>query len=467
MRSQFIGRRRELAALERAWREPRAALIPVYGRRRVGKTELILHFCEGKPGIYYAATQGTRAYQVRTFLRAAAEQLGQSWLAEAATEDWQQALKLAGRVPRRGGHKGQVLVLDEFQWLCEAAPELPSLLQQRWDQEWQHDSRFMLILCGSYLGFMERAVLGSKSPLFGRRTGQILLEPFDYQEAGEFFPHWALEQRARAYFVCGGIPYYLKAIDPEQSLAQNVTSNFLNVDAPLFREPDFLLREELRDVGAYATVIEAIAEGRSRPAHMAAFAGMSSSQLPYFLNNLMSLGYVQRRLPLVPGRPSRKQTRYAITDPLLRFWFRFIAPNQSMIRAGSPERAYETLIKPSVEAFYGACFEQLCREALPRLYRAEGVIGKYAVGEFWSHDTQIDVVGLRVDGWTDLGECKWGRIRSLSATARELADKAVHYPLQGATLQKRLFLRRQVKANPPLGVRLHDLEGLYAARGFA
>jgi AAA+ ATPase superfamily predicted ATPase len=180
------------------------------------------------------------------------------------------------------------------------------------------------------------------------------------------------------------------------------------------------------------------------------------------MNHLMRLGYVQRRLPLVPGNASRKQTRYAINDPLLRFWFRFVAPNQSMIRAGPPERIYATLIQPFLEAFCGAGFEQLCREALPHLYRTEGLTGKYSVGEYWSPEAQIDVVGLRADGWTDLGECKWGQVRSLEAIANELTAKAALYPLQGATLQKRIFLRCPTKAKPPAGLRVHDLEHLYA-----
>src|SRR5437867_3669860 len=282
MRPQFIGRQRELGALERAWREPRAALVPIYGRRRVGKTELILRFCKGKPGVYYAATQGTRAYQIRTFLRAAAERLGQSWLGESSIDDWRQVLKLVTGVSGAARQEPMVLVLDEFQWLCEAAPELPSLLQQLWDQEWQREPGFMIILCGSYLGFMERAVLGSKSPLFGRRTAQILLEPFEYREAAEFFPDWSAEQQARAYFVCGGVPYYLQTFDQGRSLGQNVIANFLTVEAPLFREPDFLLREELREVGSYSAVIEAIAEGKCSPTHIAGLTGLSPSQLPYF-----------------------------------------------------------------------------------------------------------------------------------------------------------------------------------------
>lgn len=133
-----------------------------------------------------------------------------------------------------------------------------------------------------------------------------------------------------------------------------------------------------------------------------------------------------------------------------------------MVRAGPPQRVFETLIQPSLEGFYGQGFERLCREALPCLYYAEGVTGKFVVGEFWGPEAQIDVVGLRADGWTDLGECKWGQTKGLEPMLRELSAKTVHYPLRGATLQKRLFTRRPLKSVPPTGVRLHDLKDLYA-----
>jgi AAA+ ATPase superfamily predicted ATPase len=287
------------------------------------------------------------------------------------------------------------------------------------------------------------------------------LEPFDFYDAAGFHPHWSVESCARAYFICGGIPYYLKAFDPGLSVNQNIIRNFLQPEGPLYREPDFLLREELREVGAYSTIIEALAEGKTANMEAAKFAGLAPSQLPYFLNNLIQLGYIQRRLPLIPGKPSRKQTRYIISDPFLRFWCRFIAPNHSRVLRGSPELVFESLLKPELESFAGACLEHLCREALPWLYLSEGVTGPFQVGEFWSPTTQIDVVGLRSDGWIDLGECKWGKSDGLESLLKELSGKAAHYPLSGATLQKRLFTRLPLKARPPAGVLIHDLESLY------
>lgn len=458
-RGRFVGRAAELAALKRQYARDAAALLPVYGRRRVGKSELLVHFCEGKPAVYFAATQGTAAQQLRSFLVSAAEALAVPLLAHAQVTGWEQALKLVMDAFPKG--KRQLLVLDEFQWLCESSKELPSVVQKLWDHEWQHGRRAFLVLCGSYIGFMEREVLGSKSPLFGRRSGQLLLQPFSYLEAREFHPRWSVEDQARAWFVCGGVPAYLKAFWEGQSLEQNIVANFLDIDGALSREADFLMREELRDVGSYTTLVEAIAQGQHTPTLMAKYAALPAPKLMYFLGNLQRLGYVEKRLPLVPGKPSVKQVRYAISDPLLRFYFRFVAPQLSAIRR-EPHEAFLHHVKPHLESWFGAGFEALCREALPRLLDAERVRAPYKVGEFWSPTAQVDVVALRDDRWTELGECKWGAVSSLASVVSELRDKVAHYPLGGATPQLRVFTRRKLQAKPPEGIKVHSLDSLYA-----
>ena len=173
----------------------------------------------------------------------------------------------------------------------------------------------------------------------------------------------------------------------------------------------------------------------------------------------------RRRYPLVEGRPSVKQVRFAIDDPLLRFWFRFVFPNTSYLRAGGIERAFTGRVLPSLDAWYGHCFERLCREALPFIYAAEGVAAGFEVGEYWSGEAQIDVVGLREDHWTDLGECKWGAARSPARLEAELERKVALYPnRRGATLGRRYFLRRKPAARKT-AVGWYSLEDIYALPG--
>ena len=399
----FIGRARELEALQRAWAGPESAFIPVYGRRRVGKSELILRFLSGRPGVYCSGKRAPAALQIREFLAAAAAAWNEPLLAGLAASGWREALQAAaGRAP--AGTRW-VLALDEFQWMAEASPELPSVLQELWDRDWSRGGRVLLILCGSYLGFMEREVLGRRSPLFGRRTAQIRLQPFGFREAAAFHPRFSREDQVRLHAVLGGIPWYLRLVDGDRSVADNLARLLLDPHGPLYAEPDFLLREELRELENYNAILMAMAGGARQHADIARQTGLGNRVLHYYLTQLVALGYVVRRHPLTGAPPGPRQVRYEVGDALLRFWFRFVYPQQSAIVQAGAVRAYRERVAPEFESYTGGGFERLCREALPDLYAREGVAAGFETGEYWDREVQFDVVGLRQDNWTDRGEC--------------------------------------------------------------
>lgn len=461
--STFIGRRQELAALRAAYEAPQSAFWPIYGRRRVGKSELILHFTKLYPTIYLLGKKGAPAEQLmREFLEIAALTLQEPLLADAPVESWKKVIETV--VSRWQKRQKLILVLDEFQWIAEKSPELTSVLQELWDRSWQKSGRIFLILCGSYIGFMEREVLGKKSPLYGRRTGQILLKPFSYREAALFHAQASLVQKAATYFICGGIPLYLRYFDPRRSVLQNIEQVLLSEQAPLYREPDFLLREELREVENYYGILMALAAGSLPSREIARRSGIGNRGLHYYLDQLSSLGYIGKHYPLTTEKPKARDVRYRILDPLLRFWFHFIYPHTSLIVQAGPRRAAERLIQPQLEAYFGLCFETLCREALPVLYEQEGVFSPFEIGSYWNKQVQLDVVSIRQDGWIDLGECKWSATSSPAAAATELEEKVRHYPNpRQATIGRRLFLRavKQSRKALPENVRVHTLEDFY------
>ena len=457
----FIGRQEELKVLTAAYESPASALIPIYGRRRIGKSELILHFLQDRPGLYFLGKQAPAGMQIREFLGEAAHLLDEPLLAALSTESWGAALDAV--VSRWTSDRKLILALDEFQWIAGASPELPSILQEKWDRSWRASGKVLLILCGSYIGFMEREVLGKKSPLFGRRTAQIPLRPFGYREAALFHPGYSRTDQARAYFLCGGVPLYLERFTDRRSIEANLTAELLDEYAPLYREADFLLREELREVTLYYAILAALAAGHSTVQEIAAQAGQDPRGLAYYLQQLLELGYIERRYPLTGKPPAARSVHYGLADPLLRFWFRFVFPHTTYLRHMGPGPAFKDLIRPHLDAYFGHCFESLCREALPWLYRQEGVAAAFEVGQYWSKTTQIDVVGLRHDGWTDLGECKWGAVRSPAAVEKELEGKIREFPNPGgATIGKRIFSRQKPPAaHAGAGVQWHGLEEMY------
>lgn len=457
----FIGRREQLDWLGAQYDGRHSAFVPIYGRRRIGKTELIRTFVAERPSVFHIGKTAPAQAQLREFLVQAARVLDDPLVGRLPADDWRTGLEAIDRwkSPRR-----LVVVFDEFQWTVQASPELPSLLQEFWDTRWRDSGRVFLILCGSYVGFMEREVLGSKSPLFGRRTGQIHLQPFGYREAAEFHPRWSLRDRATAYFVCGGVPAYLRYFDDTRSVESNLRDQVLTATAAMYREPEFLLREELREVERYFAVLLGVATGAATMKELSARTNIGERALYYYVQQLVELGYLERRHPLEePGQRSPRKFRIALCDPLLRFWFRFVFPDQSYLAEVGAARYLRDVVRPELPAYFGTCFERMCREALPQLYRAEGVDARYEVGSYWDKRVQIDVVGIRDDNWTDLGECKWGSVRSGSALARELAEKARAFPNpRNATIGLRAFVRTRPRSVDD-AVRWHTLEDLYEA----
>ena len=304
--------------------------------------------------------------------------------------------------------------------------------------------------------------MGEKSPLFGRRAGQIFLKPFSYLEAGEFHPAWSETDKAKVFSICGGIPYYLIFFSRTDSIDANIRNNFLNEFSALAREPEFLLREELKELKKYFGILTALSTGAVTNREMARLTGIEDRALFYYLNTLIELGYIIKHYPLTGAKANPKQVRYRLHDPLLRFWFRFIYPNTSAIYQMDESNAFLNLIKPHLDAYFGKGYETLCREALSHLYQNEKLTCAYEIGEFWSKDTQIDIVGYRQDGVIDICECKWGKISSMPRLIEDLNKKIANYPNQdNKTIHGRLFLHSREKQPAGESVRTHFLADLY------
>jgi hypothetical protein len=246
-------------------------------------------------------------------------------------------------------------------------------------------------------------------------------------------------------------------------VVQNLARLVFGPDGYFQQEPAFLLREELAEPSHAFSILQAVGLGRQGQKEVADEVGLKPNALDRHLKALVALGYLERVQPLQPGAPSRKAVQYRVADPLLRFWFRYVEPHQHEIGWLEPARAFEQIVAPTWEAHCGDGFERLCRAMLPALYAREGVPGRFRVGDYWSREVQIDVVGLRSDGVVDLGECKWGAGARASEAAGELAAAAAHYPAGKARVHPLVFLRQPGRAKPPEGVRVYGLAEICGA----
>jgi uncharacterized protein len=361
----FIGRKRELDVLEDLYDSGDPELFVLYGRRRVGKTELLQRFCEGRRAVYFLAAQVREKDNLRAFRDAMRDGLGDPLLDTINFPDWPSALGFAAE---RSRNERLVLILDEFPYLCESTKGLASLVQQFWDQRGKQ-SQLMIILCGSQVSFMEREVLAERSPLFGRRTGQRRLEPLVPSDAIHFHPAWSIEKRVLTFGLLGGMPAYLRRFRDDRSIEDNLMREILRPEGYLFDEVAFLLRTELSNPATYNSILAAIAGGADKVGDIALVVGVDSTTANKYLHTLRELRLVERMIPLTDPNPLRsRRGTYRIADRFVAFHFRHVQPNLSLIQADRGARVYEQYIKPDLgrlfdEARVDFVIEHMSREA--------------------------------------------------------------------------------------------------------
>lgn len=344
----FIGRDRELAFLTELHDSRRPEFFVLYGRRRVGKTELLQRFCQGRRAIYFLAAQVRPKDNLRAFRDAVRDGLGDSVVETIEFPDWPAAL---GYVAAGAGDERRVVVLDEFPYLCEADKGLPSQIQRFWDTVGK-ESNLMLVLCGSQVSFMEKQVLAEGSPLFGRRTAQRRLEPLRPPEALPFFPGWSLDQRVLAYSILGGMPAYLRRFDDRRTLAENLAAELLRPEGYLFDEVQFLLSSELTNPATYNSILAAIAAGEQKVGDIALRVGVDSPTANKYLHVLRELRLVEREVPLTADPLRSRRGVYRITDRFLTFHFRHLQPHRGLVTAGRGEKVWSEFIEPDLEHLY-------------------------------------------------------------------------------------------------------------------
>ena len=462
MYSSFINRAREIDFLASSWKRPEAQLLVVYGRRRVGKTALLRRFSENLPGLHYVATRLPEAQQLAEMGRSLGAALDDPLLASTGFQGWDQLFAYLARLPRR-----VCLILDELPYLIEANQALSSLWQRAWDEQLAA-SRAFVVLCGSSVAMMERETLDVRSPLYGRRTGQLKLQPLDFSDARLFFPRYRFEDQVRAFAVAGGIPYYLRLLDDSVPLRRNIRERILGFGAPLREEVEFLVRQELREPRVYFGILSAMASGKHKPAEILNATGLTPSTVGKYITVLQRLGLVRREVPATETRPEKsKRGLYRIADPFVRFWFRFVLPQRGLLETGRIDEA-AAVINRDLDHFTSAAYEEICRSAVARgLFDAATGSTWGRVGRWWSRTAELDLLAAAPgDSAVLFGEVKWSRRPVGTNVLARLEETAATVPIaHGARRSYTLFSRsgftdallRTSSSRPDL-VLVHGLE---------
>jgi len=465
---EFFDRIDELAALEDNWTAKDARFFVLWGRRRVGKTELLNRFVKGRRALYFEATDAAVGDQLRDLSRELARVSDNELLAQQPLTSWPAALAAIAQwaAPRR-----TVVVLDEFQYLAAQNRELGSLLN-RW---WRTTGRrlpLVLVVAGSEVSFFEREVLAGQ--MYGRRTGQWQLTPFDHRSAALFVPAYSAQDKVRTYAVCGGMPYYLERFDDQLSLDDNILRHVLYRDGFLHEEAELLLRQELSDPHHYFSVLRAIAGGRTRNNAISNRLQMSTAQLSQITSILERMRLIEQRRPVTAGRRSKKTT-YAIVDGFLNFHFRFVDPYRSLLRtrAGAEQHLQQTVM-PQLDHFVSKpAFEDICRGHMQQAEQAR------AVGGWWgpvptgegrrTEQREVDAVAVdEASKVVAVGSCKWTAAPVGLDEEALLTRLQAHIPGAEGAVRHYFFSRagfegplRRLAAADPERYRLIEPEDLY------
>ncbi len=437
----FIGRTKEQEKLLAQLSSPIQNAALLYGRRRVGKSELILHTMRQASDartIYYECRQTTTENNTKNLSEVIAEAFDMPPL---AFSDIEAALRFV--FDRATGEK-IVLAIDEYPYLRDVVKGMDSILQVLLD-EYRDRSHLSLILCGSYVEVM-KSLLERDNPLYGRIDLKINLQPMDYYESAQFYPERSCEDKVRLFSVFGGIPYYNRLIDKNASVRENLIHLILEPDARLEDEVPSYLLSEISKIGNAHEIFSALADGHARYRDILSQSHISSgATLVNVLNRLIGMQLVQRRSPINDPN-NKKRTSYVICDGLSKFYYRYVFRYLSQRSVLDPEVYYDRYVNDDFETqFVPRAFEEVCRQYLVRQNRMGNSEPPFDLIGTYSYDDPVTRTNGEFDVVTKdpLGYSFYeAKFRTTPITQRMIEDEIEQVQRTGLTCHRYGFFSR-------------------------
>jgi AAA+ ATPase superfamily predicted ATPase len=410
----FVGRESELKLLEERINSNKAEFVLIFGRRRIGKTELVKKIIAEHGGIILMGREESKKLQLEHFSRLLAEHFGDEFLKKQSFTNWDAFFEY---VYEKSRSNRIIIALDEFPYLVKEEKALPSILQDYWDNKLKNTHIFLFIM-GSSISMMER-LMGYKSPIYGRRTGQLKLQPFQFKDVAKFIKN--TQRAVELYSVFGGTPAYITDVDQSKNILENIKEKFLRMDSYIYQDVRFVLMEELNEPRYYFSILEAIATGNVSLGEIINYTGLERSLVGKYLSVLMELDLVKREISITAIKKT-KNGIYSLKDNIFSFWFRFIFPYEDLISLGRSEEVLSKISR-DLNSYTGKPFEEIAKEFLWET--SKGTFSK--MGRWWHKGEEIDIVALNEEE-KDIFffECKWSKLSERDALKilKDLEQKA-------------------------------------------
>lgn len=439
---KFVDRTEETARLKDALAREKPSLVVIYGRRRLGKSTLVKRVLSDTD-VYFLADRSESRHQRTLLAKVIAQALPD--FDKLAYPDWESVFRAVNyRTDKRF-----TLCLDEFPYLAEQSPELPSVLQKLADEK---RLKYNLVLCGSSQNMMSGLFLDSTAPLYGRADEIMKLAPMRLpyiQEALNLNATKAVEE----YAVWGGVPRYWELREGQNSLEDALWRHILSVNGILYEEPMTLFQDDLKDIVKTSTILSYIGGGANRLSEIAARCNEPATNLSRPLKKLIDLGFLEKDVPFGIDEKNAKKSLYKIADPFMAFYHRFVVPNRSFIEMGRRLPIAQALAVHFSE-YVSMQWEKLCREAVTGNL-VNGLV--YGQAKRWwgsvlnekkePEQIEIDVMAESLDKeYLLVGECKWTVQENGRQLTAELLRKAHLLPFaRNHTVVPVLFLKNAPK----------------------
>lgn len=397
---EFINREDELKTLNKWWAQKKAHLVILYGKRRTGKTELIKRFIKDKPSVYFLADKVSDKDNLKMLSRSAGGFFGDKHIESQGIDNWYVFFDYLKTKNTR-----MVLVADEFPYLAESNNAISSVFQKGWD-EYLKDTNIFLILSGSSIGMMEKETLSYKAPLYGRRSGQILLQGLRFKNFRKFFPAKRFDELLKIHTVTGGIPAYILQFSRKPSFESALKENIFNIHSYLYNEVEFILKEELREPRTYFSILKAIAFGKRKFGEIVNETGLQKNIIMKYLHVLEDLHLIKKEVPVTEETALRsKKGLYFISEQFFIFWFNYIFPFKSELELERYESVFSELNK-SFNSLVSLNYEKVSREIITD--NSPKIFPFLRIGRWWDNSDEIDIVALNEKEKSILfGEAKW------------------------------------------------------------
>ena len=435
---KFVDRIDETARLKDALAREKSSLVVLYGRRRLGKSTLIKRVLSDTD-VYFLADRSESQHQ-RMLLAQVIAQVFPDF-DKLTYPDWESIFRAVNyRTDKRF-----TLCLDEFPYIVEQSPELPSVLQKLVDEKLL---KYNLVLCGSSQNMMYGLFFDSTAPLYGRADEIMRLTPIRLpyiQEALNLDAMNAIEE----YAVWGGVPRYWELRENRNSLDDALWRNILSVNGTLYEEPIKLFQDDVKDIVKTSTIMSYIGTGANRLSEIAARCNEPATNLSRPLKKLIDLGFLEKDVPFGIDEKNAKKSLYKIADPFMAFFYQFVVPNRSFIELNRRLPIEQALTAHFFE-YVSRQWEKLCRDAVTGNIVNGVVYGK--AKRWWGsvlneekkpEQVEFDVVAESLDKkYLLVGECKWTTQENGKQLTSELLRKANLLPFaKNHTIVPVLFLK--------------------------